>query len=289
MRTLTITRQKSFVASLATDLVYIEDPVEAELTINGVPCRKLGKLKSGKTATFEIDHAQRRIFLIVDKLSKECCNASVTVPAGDEPVSYSGKHHFVYGSNPFRFDGVELSEEEKKQQKKNAGKGIWIMVAAIAIGLVVGSFIGKGMAGGDIPAVSAEPKTFAKQDFSITLTEAFTEGSEEGFFACYESRDAVVLVVREERQGLEITLEEYAQLVLENNEMEHLTQYSREDYIWVEYTQDVEGQEFYYLVACYCGEDACWVINFATPAGNDREYKEGFFTWADSVSLESNI
>lgn len=293
MRTLTITRHKSFVGCAVKDKVYIEDPQAPELTINGVPCRKLGDLKNGATVTFEIDEAQRKIFLIVDKLSKEYCNASVTIPAGEESVSFSGKHHFVFGSNPFRFDGVELTEEEKKQQKKNGNKGLVIMIVAVCVGLLIGkvagNWIGGSLVGDNISAAEADTKTFVKGDFSITLTEAFKETEMEGFFVGYESRQAVVFAIREDKQGLEITLEEYAEMVLANNNRENLAQNRRGDYIWFEYTANVDGQELYYLAACYCAEDACWVVNFATPVKNSDEYKESFLTWADSAILEGAV
>ena len=284
MRTLTITRQKSFVGCLAKDQVYIEDIQAPELTIEGVPCRKLGDLKNGQTASFQIDEAQRRVFLIVDKLSKEYCNASVTVPAGQEDVSFSGKHHFVLGSNPFRFDGVELTEAQKQQQKKNGGKGVVIYIAALIVGLVVGGIVSGLLIPADLGSMAAEPKTFTKDDFSITLTEAFAETAQEGFFVCYESRNAFVWVVREELESA-ATPEEYTQAVLEANGRTDLEVSLLGDYTWCEYIETVDGQELYYLVACYCDGQVGWIVNFATPAENAGEYKEGFLTWADSVAF----
>lgn len=284
MRTLTITRQKSFVGCLGKDQVYIEDPQAPELTIEGVPCRKLGDLKNGQTVSFQIDEAQRRVFLIVDKLSKEYCNASVTVPAGQEDVSFSGKHHFVLGSNPFRFDGVELTEAQKKQQKKNGGKSTVIFIAALLVGLVVGGIVSVLLTPADLGSMAAEPKTFVKDGFSITLTEAFTETAAEDFFVCYESRNAAVWVVREELESA-ATPEEYTRAVLEANGRTDLEVCRREDYVWCEYVETIEGQETYYLVACYCDGQVGWIVNFATPAENTREYKEGLLTWADSVAF----
>ena len=291
MRTLTITREKSFVASLATDLVYIEDAVESELTINGVPCRKLGALKNGKTVTFEIDHAQRQIFLIVDKLSKEYCNSVVTIPAGDEPVTLSGKHHFVLGSNPFRFNGVELTEEQKKQQQKNSTKGLLIISVAVVVGGLVGGLVGNLFAGYLLSssAKDADPKTFAKGGMAITLTEAFAERTEPDFHLTYEAEDAMVMVIREDTEGLMITLEEYTEMVQEANDLTQQVVTSRDDYMWLEYTAESDGLNFYYLAACYCSEDDCWVITFATPIGKKDQYKEIFLTWADSVTFDSTI
>ena len=54
MRKLTVKRTKSFVACLYTVKLYIEDISNAEITINGTPCRKLGEIKNGDEKVFEI-------------------------------------------------------------------------------------------------------------------------------------------------------------------------------------------------------------------------------------------
>jgi len=74
MRNLTIKREKHFVASLAKAKFYIEDPNSDEIVINGVKCRKLGELKNGEEVTFQIDEKSAKLFVIVDKLSKNACN-----------------------------------------------------------------------------------------------------------------------------------------------------------------------------------------------------------------------
>ena len=66
MRNLTIMRAKSVVACAATMKVYIEDPMCDDLTINGLPCRFLGKLKNGEVKTFQIDESAAKVFVIAD-------------------------------------------------------------------------------------------------------------------------------------------------------------------------------------------------------------------------------
>ena len=105
MRNLTITRRKSFVGCAMKDKVYIRDALAQELTINGVPCRKIGEIKNGETKTFQIEDGEQQVFLIADKVSKDYCNAAITIPERQEDISLSGTHKFVFGSNPFRFDG----------------------------------------------------------------------------------------------------------------------------------------------------------------------------------------
>ena len=118
MRNLTIKRNKSFVACAVTMKVYIEDPDSTELTINGVNCRKLGTLKNGEEKTFLIEESEAKVFVIVDKFSKDYCNEVYTVPAGEEDVVLTGQHHFnLSNSNAFRFDGVSDRETEAVHKK----------------------------------------------------------------------------------------------------------------------------------------------------------------------------
>ncbi len=142
MRNLTITRQKSFVACLATMKVYIEDAVAGDLAIKiyvkdeatGMPaqkemrCRKLGVIKNGETATFSIGDEQAKVIVIADKLSKNYCNEYYTVPEGQEDVVLTGKNVFNPASgNAFQFDGVtdEVVLENRKKGTKKDSSSCW--------------------------------------------------------------------------------------------------------------------------------------------------------------------
>lgn len=282
MRTLTIHRKKSFVGCLMKDQVYIRDMNAGELTIEGVPCRKLGDLKNGETKTFQIEEGEQQIFLIVDKVSKEYCNATVTIPAGQEDVCLSGKHKFVLGSNPFCFDGIPMSAEQLEKQKKNGRKGTAIFIGAAVVGAVIGLFLPGGFFGAD----TAEPKTFTKENFAITLTDAFEESAADGYFAAYQSDTAIVFANLEEKEIFgDITLEEYGQLVLEANDRTELVMNKGKDMIWFEYTDTPDDQEIYSMVFCMEGEDSFCVVNFATPATNRKKFKETFTQWAETVEV----
>lgn len=285
MRNLTITRNKSFVGCAMKDQVYIQDEQAPEITIEGVPCRKLGDIKNGERKTFQIGDEKQRVFLIVDKLSKEYCNASATIPEGQEDVELSGKHHFIFGSNPFRFDGVQLSEEQLAKQRKNNRKGTVIMVASAIVGVTIGLFLPGGFLNPD----TAEPKTFAKDDFRITLDDTFQETQLEGYFSFYESKSIIVFTLREDAEIFgDITLEEYGELVLEANNRTDATMNQSGKFIWFEYTDTPEEQEIYYISACYQSEDAYWIVSFATPATNRDNYKETLLQWAASVEVGKN-
>ena len=145
MRNLTITRQKSFVASLAKMKVYIEDPEANELEINGVGCRKLGTLKNGETATFPIGDQAAKVFVIADKVSRGFCCDYYPITAGTENVVLTGKNKFHPGAgNPFRFDGV-TDPEVLENRKKGNGKGIVILIVSALVGAVVGLLLSMSM------------------------------------------------------------------------------------------------------------------------------------------------
>ena len=264
MRNLTITRRKSLVGCAMKDQVYIRDELAYDIFIDGVPCRKIGNIKNGESKTFQIEEEEQQVFLIADKVSKDYCNATVTIPEGQEDIALSGIHKFYFGSNPFRFDCVQLSEEQLAKQKKNNRKGAVIMIAASIIGLAIGLLLSRGLFG----AEKASP------------TEV------EGFFSFYRSKSAMVFTVREEETLFgDITLEEYGDLVLKANGRTGIKMNQDEGFIWFEYTDTPEEQEIYYLVVCCRSEDAFWIVNFATPATNRDQYKETFLSWAKSIKV----
>lgn len=141
MRNLRILRRKSFVASLAKLQVWIEDHEHPEMDIRGVPCRKLGYLKNGEEAVFEIDNNAHKVFVICDKLSKEYCFDLVNVREGDNDLFFQGQNKFdTRAGNAFRFDGVTDAEVLAARQKGSTF-GTVIMIIAVVVGFLVGWFL----------------------------------------------------------------------------------------------------------------------------------------------------
>ena len=70
MRNLTVTRHASAVGALHSVKIYIEDRAVPEILICGVPCRKLGAVKNGKSATFKIPEKEAKVFAIAYMVSK---------------------------------------------------------------------------------------------------------------------------------------------------------------------------------------------------------------------------
>ena len=105
MRKLILTRRKTFIACLGKLKVYMCDASYNQLLINNYPCRLLGTVKNGETVTFEIPDGEVRLFGIWGKMSKNYCNGTTVIPAGNEDVVLGGiaTYNPITG-NPFKFD-----------------------------------------------------------------------------------------------------------------------------------------------------------------------------------------
>lgn len=283
MRNLTITRTKSFVACLGKMKVYIEDADSNELMINGVPCRKLGDLKNGETATFPISEQAAKVFVIADKASRNFSNDYYPLEAGTDDVAISGKNKYNPGAgNPFRFDGV-TDPQVLASRKKGGRKGIVILIVAFILGIFIG--LAKN---GVLNRV--EEQNFSAEGMTITLNDQFDEVSYEGFTQCFESKSVAVFTLKEDfslMPGLEdYTLEDYADLVLSANGMLPEELKEEDGILYFDYvTQGGDGEDYYYLATLHKGSDAFWLIQFATPASNQDKLHDQFIDWAETVKF----
>lgn len=285
MRTLTIKRNKTSVAFLAKLKVYIEDSIQNELEISGVPCRKLGELKNGEEKTFQIGDNAAKVFVISDKLSRNYSNDYYPLPAGTEPVYLTGKNCYdLRAGHPFRFDGV-TDEAVLANRKKGNNMGTLVMIAALVVGLAVGfvsSFLNQE---------SNAPKDFSVYGMTITLTEAFDEESFEGFTQCYESRDIAVFALREPftmMDGMKnYSLERYGTMVMQANGITGEGLQTQGDFAYFTYTSEGgDSETYYYFATVHKGTNAFWLIQFAVEQDMAQEYEDEFLQWADSVTFE---
>ena len=284
MRNITITRRKSFVGCAMKDQVYIRDEQAPELTIDGVPCRKIGDLKNKETKAFQLDDGEQQIFLITDKLSKDYCYGTVTVPAGQEDVALSGTHKYDFAGNAFRFDGVQPTPAQQAKSSKNLRKGRVIMIGAIVLGLLAGILLSRGCS---FTARVLQQKTFTTGDFQITLNDSFKSDKAEDFYAFYQSKSVMVFSLREGKSLFDdITLAEYGELVLKANNRTGVSLNREDGLLWFEYTATPENQEIYYMAFCYESDDAFWLVTFATPSTNRKQAKDNFFQWAETVKVD---
>lgn len=286
MRTLTIKREKSVVACTAKMKVYIEDPIQSDLQIGGVPCRKLGDLKNGEEKTFQIGSNAAKVFVIADMLSKEYSNDYYPLPYGDEPVRLTGKNHYdLRAGHPFRFDGV-TDESALANRKKGNKTGTLVLIAAVIVGILLG--VGRVL----LRAEPTDPKDFTVDNMTITLTEAFDEEEYGDFDQCYESRDVAVFVLKEPfslMDGLkDYTLTQYGNLVVQGNDLDKDALKTENGITYFSYTAEGSNSDttYYYFAAVYKGPDAFWLIQFAVDQNKIADYQDEFFQWAASVTFE---
>ena len=294
MRNLTIKRQKSFVACLATMKVYIEDATSNEIVINNVRCRKIGTRKNGETKSFVIGEEAARVFVIADTLSKGFSNEFYNLPAGTEDIFLSGKNKYNPASgNAFRFDGI-TDEAVLKNRKKGTKIGIIVLIVAVVVGIGGGLVAGSGIfLGSLILNAKAEPKVFSSNGLEITLTDEFIKTSVGGYTACYGSEDAVVFALEEkfdEFEGFEnYSIEEYGNMVLENNDFGADVQLKNEDgltYFEYQATNDETNDTYVYFAVVYKETDAFWLIQFAALEGEFDTYRQSFVEWAKTAVFE---
>ena len=144
MRNLTIKRNKTFVGCAVKLKVYIEDNSSNELTISGVPCKKLGVIKNGEEKTFEISDESLKVFVIADTISKEYCNEFYQIPEGTEDIRLEGKNKFSpFQGNPFRFENNN-DLEAISNRKKGSKKGVLLTIICAIVGFIIG-FVFVGM------------------------------------------------------------------------------------------------------------------------------------------------
>lgn len=292
MRNLTIRRTKSFVGCLATIKVYIEAPSAPEITINGIPCRKLGELKNGEEKTFLIDYFAAKVFVIADKLSKNYCNEFYQLPDGTEDIFLSGKNHLsIGGGNPFRFDN-NTTEEVLANRARNTRKGLIITVACAIVGAVVGYFIATTLfaSSGPTKGKKVEPETFTYENMSITLTNEFQSSEIEGFNAVFGTADVAIFVLKEDfdlMEGFEdYTVREYLDVVIEANALEETDEKTVDGRMYITYeATNPDNVTCRYYGFAFKTHDAFWLIQFATVVENVEEFEPKIMEWAKSVTF----
>lgn len=289
MRTITITRRKSFVGCLGKMKVYIEDREHPDLTISGTPCRFLGKLKNGETATFPIPTTEALLYVIADKVSRNYCSEVLPIIEGEENIYVSGQNRFdPTQGHPFRFDGIN-GNVTMQHRMKTSKKGLIVFIAAIIIGLII------GFASAIIPLIEdltspAEPQTFSESGFSITLTNKFEESEEEGFFLCYDSRDVAVMIEKVAMADFNYpSMKAFAEAYAASDPdlyttTKEVTKYGK--LMWFEYESDVGLSTFHYGAYFFEKSGYYYIVTFGTDDGDYERYRNDIDAWASSVSFE---
>ncbi len=292
MRNLIIKREKSFVGCAGKYKVYMVDQSSADLKIKKEPCRKLGVLKNGEEAVFQIPNEEVKIYIIAGSASKSYCNEMVILPAGQDDIYLSGKAKYnPFKGNPYRLSGP-VSEETKKNRKGSNKIATFVMLGALIFGFVVG-FI-NGLSSDE---KLLEPETFSVDNMQITLIQEFVEVPYDDFDAAYQTTDMLVLVVKESKpiaEGYEdLTLEEYAELLITGQENSGLvcSDLKNENGLcYFEYQATIDEETYYYKDYAYESNDAFWNITFIcynedALVANTNSISE----WASSVTFTESV
>jgi len=292
MRKLTIRRNKTIIGCLMKLKVYIEDPFNEEIRINDTPCRKLGELKSGEEASFDIDEKAAKVFVIADKISKNYCNDFYQLSEGTEDVSLSGKNKYnPANGNAFRFDNNDNNVEVLKNRKKGFHKGLIILIIAIIIGAIAGYLISSHFLLNKNP----KTKTFTADKLSITMTEDYYESDmkDEAFAGIYENEDSVILIFKEPFEGIEelkdLTAEQYGDLTIKAHQLSDsklLTTESGQPYFIHGYYDQANDARYIYRDYIYKSSDAFWLVQCSCALESADAYAPKFDTFASTVTFE---
>ena len=280
MRTLTITRNKTFVGCAGKIRLYMEDYTSPETTILDTPCRLLGTLKNGETQSFEIPEEAVKIFAIADKVSKSYCNEFYPIPAGFDPVTLAGQCRYNPATgNAFRFEGV-TDEEVLANRRRGSKKGIIVLIAAFAVGVLIG-LVSTGI------LFPEKAETFTHEQFSITLTNRFEKDEEdnEGYEAIYEKDDVLVMISKETFASLgeygSISVTEYNDIIQKSTEAPTKTEVRTEDGLcYYDHTLIIDGESYTYHVFAYKGSDAFWLVQFVVYTEDAEKTNADIMAWA---------
>lgn len=285
MRTLSITRNKSFVGCAGRMKVYIEDAA-GDLYINDVLCRQLGTLKNGETASFPIGDEAVRLFVIADKMSRGYCQDCYPIPEGldGDTVTVSGKNTYNPGAgNPFRFDGV-TDETILATRKKNGRRGVLIIVGAVVLGIVIGL----------LRVLPDLPKTFSPVDgMKITLTLDFDEYTVEGYDFFYSDD---YLVVNGFLDG-DFTADELAATSVQdyiplftaaNDWMKGASIHEKDGFTYYQYAEADGDDTYVYMGFFFKTAEGFWVVEFWTHEDNTKIIDKDIFRYAKSITFAEN-
>ena len=109
MRKLTVNRKRSFVACACGVYIYVQcKNGQADLTLDGVPCKNMGKVKNGKSITVDVSTDEFKAFVVYSKTQPQNYHSAFTVPAGESDVTlYTRPYYNPAMGNPFTLSNVK--------------------------------------------------------------------------------------------------------------------------------------------------------------------------------------
>ena len=280
MRSLTIKREKRFVACLATLKIYIEDPYSSDLVINGVSCRNLGVLKNGEEKTFYIGDSEAKVYVIDGKVSKGFCNEFYQLPEGRDDITLTGKNVFNLATgNAFRFDNNDC-EAVLKNRRKSSRIGAWVLLVAVILGSVGAYFLDDAL---------LSKKKFTADEFSIVLTTDFTRITYQDFDITAVSDDVDMFVYKDvytPEEAANITLKQYAAWLRTEFLYDSEVMVDGNFMYFIDNVANPKTNEvFHQYCVVYKNGNNFWVVQFATPIDKAEKYDKKFLNWARTVKF----
>ena len=130
-------------------------------------------------------------------------------------------------------------------------------------------------------------KVFSKAGLTITLNDKFYEKEMVSYTAVYDSESIAVFALKEEKsllEGEELTLEEYADLVIANNQLD-ATAKDAEGLISFTFEKHVNGKDCTYFATVHKSDDAYWLLQFSCESTKYEDLKPTIIQYAKSVNV----
>ena len=135
-----------------------------------------------------------------------------------------------------------------------------------------------------------KPKTFKKDEVSITLTNLFFELEDMGFDYCIATYNMVVLFSKygysftsEEKDW---TIQQYAQEFIDSNDLnDSVVKMSDDGYAYVEYSGSYDGENYLYYATIHKTSTAFWLIQFGCISDEYEKAYEKIEKYASSITF----
>ncbi len=119
-------------------------------------------------------------------------------------------------------------------------------------------------------------KEFTCENLTMTVPSYLEDASDEPEFSAFtftlDSTKMAIFGTKEALKDSVSTLQEYADLVADANNYADNAFTSKGSYYSYEYTADVDGEAYDYMLGLYDGGDAYWMIQIGAPADKfDRD------------------
>ena len=122
---------------------------------------------------------------------------------------------------------------------------------------------------------------------SIHAEEGMDHHKAEGFTGCIGNRSVIILFMADNKETnhlTEMTLDDYADLLCQTNELGHFKYDTYGNLCTSFYSTDETGMEYYNMITVKETTDSFWVVQLACSADNQAQYTRAFSLWASSVT-----